>query len=173
MVALGPVGRNVAAGMTGGLGYFLDEEGDFCDKVNTEIVAIQVRWQPVDQVDPDQLVLVVRRHPLRFGHGPGAWRPPLINTHAVPTPPIITPQRVKTAAGAAHLKGLIQAHVDRTGSAKAKAVLAQWDAMLPKFWQLVPPAEKNTVGAGLGLGAVGLVLAVGPGAGRVLLSCIV
>jgi glutamate synthase (ferredoxin) len=23
------------------LGYFLDEEGDFCDKVNTEIVAIQ------------------------------------------------------------------------------------------------------------------------------------
>ena len=27
MVALGQVGRNVAAGMTGGLGYFYDEEG--------------------------------------------------------------------------------------------------------------------------------------------------
>ncbi len=28
MVALGQVGRNVAAGMTGGLGYFFDEEGE-------------------------------------------------------------------------------------------------------------------------------------------------
>lgn len=28
MVALGQVGRNVAAGMTGGLGYFYDEEGE-------------------------------------------------------------------------------------------------------------------------------------------------
>lgn len=29
MVALGQVGRNVAAGMTGGLGYFYDEEGEW------------------------------------------------------------------------------------------------------------------------------------------------
>ncbi len=41
VVVLGTVGRNVAAGMTGGLGYFYDEAGDFCDKVNTEIVAVQ------------------------------------------------------------------------------------------------------------------------------------
>jgi glutamate synthase domain-containing protein 3 len=34
-------GRNVAAGMTGGLGYFYDEEGDFEDKVNAEIVTVQ------------------------------------------------------------------------------------------------------------------------------------
>ena len=40
--AAAPVaGRNVAAGMTGGLGYFYDEEGDFTDKVNAEIVRIQ------------------------------------------------------------------------------------------------------------------------------------
>jgi glutamate synthase (ferredoxin) len=41
IVSLGRVGRNVAAGMTGGLGYFYDEAGDFPDKVNTEIVQIQ------------------------------------------------------------------------------------------------------------------------------------
>ena len=29
------VGRNVAAGMTGGLGYFYDEEGDFPEKVGS------------------------------------------------------------------------------------------------------------------------------------------
>ncbi|KAL4447262.1 hypothetical protein ABPG77_007295 [Micractinium sp. CCAP 211/92] len=93
VVALGPVGRNVAAGMTGGLGYFFDEEGDFPDRVNGEIVAIQ---------------------------------------------------RVQTAAGEAHLRGLIEAHVERTGSAKGKAILADWSNSLQKFWQLVPPSESNT-----------------------------
>ena len=33
VVSLGTVGRNVGAGMTGGLAYFYDEEGDFPDKV--------------------------------------------------------------------------------------------------------------------------------------------
>ncbi|MGB3654472.1 MAG: glutamate synthase large subunit, partial [Rivularia sp. (in: cyanobacteria)] len=41
IVVLGKVGRNVAAGMTGGLGYFLDEEGDFPELVNPEIVNVQ------------------------------------------------------------------------------------------------------------------------------------
>ena len=41
IVALGAVGRNVGAGMTGGLGYFLDEDGSFPEKVNPEIVNIQ------------------------------------------------------------------------------------------------------------------------------------
>lgn len=38
IVVLGKVGRNVGAGMTGGLGYFLDEAGTFLDRVNGEIV---------------------------------------------------------------------------------------------------------------------------------------
>ncbi len=58
-------GRNVAAGMTGGLGYFLDEEGDFEDRVNAEIVTVQP---------------------------------------------------VRTSAGEAQLRALIQDHVDRTGA---------------------------------------------------------
>jgi glutamate synthase (ferredoxin) len=41
IVVLGTVGRNVGAGMTGGLGYFLDEDGLFPEKVNPEIVSIQ------------------------------------------------------------------------------------------------------------------------------------
>jgi glutamate synthase (ferredoxin) len=41
VVVLGPVGRNVGAGMTGGLGYFLDEDGSFSAKVNPEIVKLQ------------------------------------------------------------------------------------------------------------------------------------
>jgi glutamate synthase (ferredoxin) len=41
VVVLGSVGRNVGAGMTGGLAYMLDEAGTFPAKVNSEIVRIQ------------------------------------------------------------------------------------------------------------------------------------
>jgi len=93
IVVLGPVGRNVGAGMTGGLAYFLDEAGDFPAKVNPEIV----KWQ-----------------------------------------------RVKTAAGEAQLRDLIQCHCDRTASPKAKQILDNWSHYLPRFWQVVPPSEADT-----------------------------
>lgn len=93
VVALGTVGRNVAAGMTGGLGYFYDTVGDFPDRVNGEIV---------------------------------------------------TTQRIQTDAGKAQLKSLIEQHVERTGSATGKKILANWDAEVENFWQLVPPSEANT-----------------------------
>merc|ERR1712070_1251134 len=41
VVSLGSVGRNVGAGMTGGIGYFYDESDSFPERVNNEIVKIQ------------------------------------------------------------------------------------------------------------------------------------
>mmetsp|Transcript_6036 Transcript_6036/g.6809 ORF Transcript_6036/g.6809 Transcript_6036/m.6809 type:complete len:1700 (+) Transcript_6036:61-5160(+) len=41
VVMLGSVGRNVGAGMTGGIGYFYDADNSFDDKVNLEIVKVQ------------------------------------------------------------------------------------------------------------------------------------
>jgi len=93
VVCLGNTGRNVGAGMTGGIGYFLDEDNSFADKVNYEIVKIQ---------------------------------------------------RVTTPAGESQLKELITLHSDRTGSEKAKNILANWSEYLPKFWQVVPPSEANS-----------------------------
>ena len=93
VVVLGHVGRNVGAGMTGGLAYFLDEAGNFPTRVNPEIVKVQ---------------------------------------------------RVITAAGAEQLQSMIEAHVERTGSAKAKKILADWETYLPQFWQVVPPSEAET-----------------------------
>ncbi|KAM3113289.1 glutamate synthase large subunit [Phormidesmis sp. 146-33] len=93
IVVLGRNGRNVGAGMTGGLAYFLDEDGSFQAKVNPEIVKVQ---------------------------------------------------RVISPAGEQQLKELIEAHRDRTGSPKAKAILADWSTYLLKFWQVVPPSEKDT-----------------------------
>jgi glutamate synthase (ferredoxin) len=41
VVVLGKAGRNVGAGMTGGLAYFLDEDGSFPTHVNPESVKVQ------------------------------------------------------------------------------------------------------------------------------------
>ena len=39
VVVLGRTGRNFAAGMSGGVAYVLDWDGDFATRVNTEMVA--------------------------------------------------------------------------------------------------------------------------------------
>jgi glutamate synthase (ferredoxin) len=93
IVVLGKVGRNVGAGMTGGLAYFLDEDDSFPPKVNQEIVKIQ---------------------------------------------------RVVSSAGEKQLKDLISAHLEQTGSPKARMILENWASYLGKFWQAVPPSEANT-----------------------------
>ncbi|CCP38221.1 ferredoxin-dependent glutamate synthase (plastid) [Chondrus crispus] len=41
IVVLGPSGRNIGAGMTGGLAYFLDEDNTLVSKINQEIVKYQ------------------------------------------------------------------------------------------------------------------------------------
>nr|YP_009774131.1 ferredoxin-dependent glutamate synthase [Caulacanthus okamurae]QIZ74748.1 ferredoxin-dependent glutamate synthase [Caulacanthus okamurae] len=41
IIVLGPSGRNIGAGMTGGLSYFLDEDNDLISKLNNEIVKAQ------------------------------------------------------------------------------------------------------------------------------------
>lgn len=93
VVVLGSIGRNLGAGMTGGLAYLLDEAGTVPAKVNSEIVRIQ---------------------------------------------------RVQTPAAEAQLKQLIEQHHALTGSPKAARILANWSAMLPQFWQVIPPSEDNT-----------------------------
>ena len=59
VVVLGSVGRNVAAGMTGGLAYFLDEDGKFPAKVNPEIVKIQRVSTPAGE---EQLQALIQAH---------------------------------------------------------------------------------------------------------------
>jgi glutamate synthase (ferredoxin) len=56
IVVLGKVGRNVGAGMTGGLAYFLDEEGNFPELVNHEIVKLQRVGSPAGEQQLRQLI---------------------------------------------------------------------------------------------------------------------
>jgi glutamate synthase (ferredoxin) len=41
VVVLGPAGRNFGAGMSGGVGYVLDEAGDFAKRVNVQMVGVE------------------------------------------------------------------------------------------------------------------------------------
>jgi glutamate synthase (ferredoxin) len=41
VVVLGSTGRNFAAGMSGGIAYVLDEQGDFASRCNTEMVGLE------------------------------------------------------------------------------------------------------------------------------------
>jgi glutamate synthase (ferredoxin) len=68
IVAIGKVGRNVAAGMTGGLGYFLDEDDTFPTKVNKEIVKMQRVTAPAGQ---QQLQRLLQSHVDETGSSKG------------------------------------------------------------------------------------------------------
>jgi glutamate synthase (ferredoxin) len=68
IVVLGKVGRNVGAGMTGGLAYFLDEDGSFSEKVNPEIIKIQ-RVQT--SIGEGQLKALIISHVNRTGSPKG------------------------------------------------------------------------------------------------------
>jgi glutamate synthase (NADPH) large chain len=41
VVVLGKTGRNFAAGMSGGIAYVYDEDGDFADRCNTAMVSLE------------------------------------------------------------------------------------------------------------------------------------
>lgn len=59
VVMLGGVGRNVGAGMTGGIGYFYDADNSFEKKVNREIVKVQ---RVVTVEGERQLKHMIERH---------------------------------------------------------------------------------------------------------------
>lgn len=62
IVVLGSCGRNVSAGMTGGLSYFLDEDGQFVSKVNREIVSTQ---QVITREAEEQLKNIIELYEIK------------------------------------------------------------------------------------------------------------
>jgi glutamate synthase domain-containing protein 3 len=49
VVVLGRSGRNFGAGMSGGMAFVLDEDGDFPVRLNTEMVELEEFTDPEDQ----------------------------------------------------------------------------------------------------------------------------
>jgi glutamate synthase domain-containing protein 3 len=87
VVILGRTGRNFAAGMSGGIAFVLDVDGDFTQRCNLGMVDLE----PFES--PEDIGLV---------------------------------------------RGLIERHVQRTGSTYAAKILADWVGLRPRFVKVMP-----------------------------------
>ncbi|AFZ35796.1 Glutamate synthase (ferredoxin) [Stanieria cyanosphaera PCC 7437] len=58
VVILGKTGRNFAAGMSGGVAYILDEQGDFAIRCNTQMADIE----PLDEEDREIVYQMIEKH---------------------------------------------------------------------------------------------------------------
>ncbi|HEX5372671.1 MAG TPA: glutamate synthase-related protein [Aquabacterium sp.] len=101
VVVLGKTGRNFAAGMSGGVAYVYDEDGQFAKRVNTAQVSLEKVLPAAEQADAGI--------PLHKGQ-----------------------------ADEALLKKLIEDHHRWTGSLRAREILDNWAAQLPKFVKVFP-----------------------------------
>ena len=70
VVVLGPVGRNFAAGMSGGIAYVWDPEEKFEKYVNREMVEIE---DMVDEKDIEELKILIENHVTHTGSKRGAF----------------------------------------------------------------------------------------------------
>jgi glutamate synthase domain-containing protein 3 len=61
VVVLGPTGRNFAAGMSGGIAYVLDPNGEFPARCNTELVELE----EMQDEDLDKVLSLVQEHARR------------------------------------------------------------------------------------------------------------
>ncbi len=59
VVILGKTGRNFAAGMSGGIAYVLDEEGDFSSRCNMELVGLE-KLEDADEIE--EVWKLIQRH---------------------------------------------------------------------------------------------------------------
>jgi glutamate synthase domain-containing protein 3 len=68
VVVLGQTGRNFAAGMSGGIAYVIDPDGDFAQRCNREMVVIE----SLEAEDEAFVHAIVERHVTLTGSAIGA-----------------------------------------------------------------------------------------------------
>ena len=112
VVVLGTAGRNFAAGMSGGIAYVLDEEGDFTQRCNMAMVELEPIPEEETAAAADGNLELERHGKVKIDH---------VSGHDDEM-----------------LKGLVQRHLLYTGSERARRVLENWTAYLPKFVKVMP-----------------------------------
>ncbi len=119
VAVLGRTGRNFAAGMSGGIAYVYDEEGDFRERCNLAMVKLEGVGAPVGEVHGSALSgddMPRRRSPSVSDAGMGDM----------------------LRFDAERLRILVERHLQFTGSARARALLDDWDNALGKFVKVMP-----------------------------------
>ncbi|OGB22510.1 MAG: glutamate synthase subunit alpha [Burkholderiales bacterium RIFCSPLOWO2_02_FULL_57_36] len=117
VVVLGKTGRNFAAGMSGGIAYVYDADGDFAQKCNTAMVALDPVLNSVEQeAKVDQSIW---HSQFRGGD---------------------------RQTDEAILKGMIERHFKYTGSTRARNLLDDWATVRSKFVKVFPTEYKRALG---------------------------
>jgi glutamate synthase (NADPH/NADH) large chain len=117
VVVLGGTGRNFAAGMSGGLAYVWDAEGDFARRCNTAMVSLEPVLSARDQ----------------------ASQVPRAVWHAVR-------RGAAGEADEVILKRLVEAHFRHTGSFRAKEILSDWAEARGRFVKVFPNEYRRALG---------------------------
>ncbi|MEL6287717.1 MAG: glutamate synthase large subunit [Pseudomonadota bacterium] len=114
VVVLGQTGRNFAAGMSGGIAYVLDMDGDFEDRCNQSMVDLE----PVT-AEAEVMEKLAQGSDLE-AHG------------------LVDVSSDMTQFDAERLHGMIERHVRYTNSDRGRQILENWSEMLPKFVKVMP-----------------------------------
>ncbi len=113
VVVLGKTGRNFAAGMSGGIAYVYDADGEFDSLCNPAMVTLSRIEPPAGSDDQDA---------------------PRQRSVSVENSGMGDMMRFD----AERLRILVERHLLHTGSARAKALLENWDVALGKFVKVLP-----------------------------------
>jgi glutamate synthase (NADPH/NADH) large chain len=116
VVVLGQTGRNFAAGMSGGVAYVLDEDGTFPKRCNMSMVQLEAVPEEVAASETGEVEAHGRVH---FNH--------------------------LNKSDEAVLRGKIEKHLRYTGSARARQILDNWAAYLPKFVKVMPTEYRRAL----------------------------
>ncbi|MGE5651587.1 MAG: glutamate synthase-related protein [Bacillota bacterium] len=117
VVVLGATGRNFAAGMSGGVAYVYDPDGDFAKKCNMAMVSLEPVLASADQ--ESKIERALWHSTVRGGEG---------------------------QTDEAILKGLIERHFKYTGSTRARNLLDDWNNARNKFVKVFPNEYKRALG---------------------------
>ncbi len=118
VIVLGETGRNFAAGMSGGVAYVLDEDGDFKKRCNLSMVALEPVAEEVAALEAAE-ELPESHGRVHFNHLNKA------DEHA--------------------LREQIEKHALYTGSERARTILENWSAYLPKFTKVMPTEYRRAL----------------------------
>ena len=114
VVVLGDTGRNFAAGMSGGVAYVYDPAKRFADLCNTAMVDLGA--VSVKPMATESAFAPTQKAPGAYENGMGDM----------------------LDFDAARLRILIERHLLHTGSARARAILADWEVALGAFVKVMP-----------------------------------
>jgi glutamate synthase (NADPH/NADH) large chain len=116
VVVIGDTGRNFAAGMSGGIAYVWDPKGRFASLCNQSEVELEpiAADEPDDDADP---------------HDRPRQRAPNVHDNGMGDP---------LRFDAARLRILLERHHLFTGSARARALLEDWDNTVASFVKITP-----------------------------------